>query len=183
MCSAYAVPVLHATSCCLQAAVQKQTAAAAAKPKSKLVGLGSHNAASIRWWEGISSIGISSGSSWVDYGLMMALSVAGDKLNADSGDAKAAAAAAADIVCSSISAAAASGYRPSDRWLQQAWQLLQQALGIAAGCGALPDKLAEAEMRAAYETAVTFGFSQRRGVRDNAEHPLPTTWLLPIWQC
>jgi hypothetical protein len=95
----------------------------------------------------------------MDQSLMMALSVAGNKLATDPGDAGAAAASAAQIVCSSISAAAASGYRPSDRWLQQAWQLLQDALRIAAGEGSLPEPLAEAQLGAAYATAVTFGFA------------------------
>jgi hypothetical protein len=92
----------------------------------------------------------------------MALSVADNKLKSSRGTVPReaeAAAAAAEIVCSSICSAAASGYRPSDRWLQQAWQLLQHALGIRAGRGHLSDALAEAQVGAAYATAVTFRFA------------------------
>jgi hypothetical protein len=144
-----------ATCYCLQAAVQKLIAAAAAQSKS-------NSAATIRWWEGSSSTGVSgnnssSSSSWMDQSLLLALSVAGDKLSRNPADADAAA-SAVHIICSSINSAAADGHQPSDRWLQQAWQLLQHALGIAADSGSLPDELAQVQVDAAYATAVTFGF-------------------------
>jgi hypothetical protein len=91
--------------------------------------------------------------------LVLALSVADNKLSSRRGADRREAGAAAEIICSSIRSAAASGYRPSDSWLQQAWQLLQQALGIRAGRRGLSDALAEAQVGAAYATAVTFGFT------------------------
>jgi hypothetical protein len=93
----------------------------------------------------------------MDHSLLLALSVAGNKLSTDSVD-TAAAASAALMVCSCINSAAASGYRPSDIWLQQAWQLLQHALGIAAGTAAMTGALSEELVGAAYATAVKFGF-------------------------